>query len=65
MTLEQLIKKEIENVKNGIVDDRINTFVDYKSKYAVLRPEVKVEISLSKGVVATIDVSDYFREEIK
>ena len=65
MTLEELIKHEIENIKNGIVGKRIDSFVDYKNKYAILKPEVKVEVSLTSGVVAKIDVSDYFAEEIK
>ena len=65
MTLEQLIKSEIENLKNGKVDSRVNSFVDYKSKYAVLKPGVTIEISLTQGIVATVDVSDYFKGEVE
>ena len=65
MTLEELIKNEIENLKNGKVDSRVNSFVDYKSRYAVLNPGVKVEISLTQGIVATVDISDYFKGEVK
>ena len=64
MTLEELIKNEIENLKNGKVDNRVNSFVDYKNKYAVLKPGVTIEISLTQGIVATIDISDYFKGEI-
>mgnify|MGYP007111737581 CR=1 FL=1 len=65
MTLEELLKKEIEKIKKGKIDERIVSFVDYKNKYAILKPAVKVEVSLTKGVVATIDISDYFEEEVK
>jgi len=65
MTLEELIRSEIENIKNGIVGDRVDSFVDYKNKYAILKPEVKVEVSLTRGVVAKIDVSDYFTEDLR
>lgn len=65
ITLEDVIKQAIENLLNGKVDKRVTSFVDYKNKYAVLSPAVKVEISLTKGVVATVDVSDFFKEELK
>lgn len=65
VSLEEIVKKCIKNLLDGKVDDRVISFTDYKSKYAVLKPEVKVEISLTKGVVATIDVSDFFKEELK
>lgn len=65
MSLEELLKQEIDNIKNGIVSKRVDNFVDYKNKYAILKPEVKVEVSLTCGVVAKIDVTDYFMEEIK
>jgi len=65
MTLEDVIKQIIKNLNEGKVDNRVTSFIDYKSKYAVLKPEVKVEISLTKGIVATIDVSDFFKEDVK
>lgn len=65
MTLEELLKKEIEKIKKGKIDERIVSFVDYKNKYAILKSAVKVEVSLTKGVVATIDISDYFEEEVR
>ena len=65
MSLEELIKQEIENINNGKIDERVLNFYDYKSKYCVLKPMVKVNIELTKGVTATIDISDYFKEELK
>ena len=65
ISLEDVIKQSIKNLSEGKVDERVVNFIDYKNKYAVLKPEVKVEISLTKGVVATIDVSDFFKEELK
>lgn len=65
LTLEEVIKKTIKNLLDGKVDERVESFVDYKSQYAVLKPSVKVEINLTKGVVAKIDISDFFKEEIK
>lgn len=65
MTLEELIKSEIENVKSGRVDERVVTFTDYKNKYAILKPGVKIKLSLTKGVEAEIDVSDYFKGAIE
>jgi len=65
MSLEEVVKQQIKNLQDGKVNERVESFVDYKNKYAVLKPSVKVEISLTKGIVATIDVSDFFTEEIK
>lgn len=65
MSLEELIKQEINNILEGKFDDRVLNYFDYKSRYAVLKPMVKVNIELTKGVTATIDISDYFKEELK
>ena len=65
ITLEDVIKQTIENLLNGKIDKRVTSFVDYKNKYAVLSPSVKVEINLTKGIVAELDVSDFFKEELK
>ena len=65
MSLEELIKQEINNILEGKFDDRVLNYFDYKSKYAVLKPMVKVNIELTKGVTATIDISDYFKGELK
>lgn len=65
MSLEELIKQEIKNLLDGKIDERILNFYDFKSPYAVLKPMVKVNIELTKGVTATVDISDYFKEELK
>lgn len=65
LSLEEVIKQEIKNLLDGKVDERVESFVDYKSQYAVLKPSVKIEVNLTKGIVAKIDVSDFFTEEIK
>lgn len=64
-TLEELIKKEIKDLLEGKRDKRVKSFTDYENKYAILKPQVRVEVSLNQGIVATIDVSDYFTEELK
>lgn len=64
--LEQILKQQIENIKKGSIDsERIIRYVDYQSKYAVLKPKVTVEVELTKGVKATIDITDFFEEELK
>lgn len=65
LTLEEVVKQCIRNLVDGKVDERVTSFVDYKNKYAVLSPSVKVQVELTKGITATIDVSDFFKEEIK
>ena len=65
ITLEEVVKQCIKNLLDGKVDERVKSFTDYGNRYAVLNPGVKVEISLTKGIVATIDVSDFFKEELK
>lgn len=65
VSLEEIIKKAIEELNSGKINDRVETFVDYKSKYAILKPSVKVEINLCKGVTAKLDISDLFKEELK
>ena len=62
--LLELIKREIKNISDGKISTRVLNFNDFKSKYSVLKPMVKVEIELTKGVIATIDISDYFKEEL-
>lgn len=66
MELEELIKKIISYINEGkIVDSRIVNFVNYQNKYAILKPSVTVKVELTKGVVVKIDVTDYFKEELK
>lgn len=65
LTLEEVVKKAIKNLSEGKVDDRVTSFVDYKNPYAILKPKVTVNIELTKGITATVDVSDFFKEELK
>lgn len=66
MELNNLIKNVIEDLKNGSVkNDRLVSFVDYKNKYAILKPAITIKIELTKGVVAKVDITDYFMEELK
>ena len=60
--LQELITKIIKNIDIETLDSRIDTYTDFKSKYAILRPSVKVEVELKTGKRYTIDVSDYFEE---
>lgn len=62
--LEQLVSRLIKNLDKER-NDRLVSFTDYKSKYTVLKPYVKVEVALTDGKVATFDITDYFRGVIK
>ena len=65
LNLEQLINQQITNVRNGIVDKRVDSFTDFKNKYVILKSKITVTIELKEGITATIDVTDYFEKEIK
>lgn len=60
--MKELITKIIQDLKEGKIDSRIEKFIDYKNKYTILRPTVKVEVELTDGKVAVVDVTDYFTE---
>lgn len=61
-SLESLIERIVEDVRNGMADGRILSYVDYKTKYAILKSKVSVEVELTEGKVVKFDVSDYFKE---
>lgn len=61
-SLESLIRRIVEDVRNGKTDGRILNYVDYKTKYAILKSKVSVEVELTEGKVVKFDVSDYFKE---
>ena len=66
MNLEQTIKQTIYNLLNNKFDKRVKSFDSYDSEYAILKNEVVVELCLrNKKIVARIDVSDFFEEELK
>lgn len=66
MNLEQTIKQTIDNLLNNKFDKRVKSFDSYDSEYAILKNEVVVELCLrNKKIVARIDVSDFFKEELE
>lgn len=65
LSLEEVIKQEIKNLREGKVSQRVKTFASYGSKYAIPKSEIKAEITLGEGIVASIDISDFFKEELK
>lgn len=63
--LEELIKKIISKSRVDTLDTRVESFVDYKNKYMILKPSVKVTIELTDGKVIKADVTDYFEKALK
>lgn len=62
--LEELVKDSITDIKSGKIDKRIVSFTDYKNKYSILKSKITVKIELKEGIVAELDVSDFFEKEI-
>ena len=58
--LRELIANIIQNIDFEKLDSRIDSYVDFKSKYVVLKPSVKVDVELTNGKKFSIDVTDYF-----
>ena len=58
--LQELITRIIENLDTNQLDERITSYTDFKSRYVVLRPSVKVDVDLTDGKTFKIDVTDYF-----
>ena len=63
--LQGLITRLIQNLDVEKLDKRIESYTDYKARFVVLKPSVKVEIALTEGKVVTIDVTDYFEGVVK
>lgn len=63
--LKELIVESIKDIEKGDLSDRVVAYNDYKQKYVVPKPSVKVEIELTSGKVAKLDITDYFKGEIK
>ena len=63
--LRELIAKIINNLDVEKLDKRIDSFVDFKSPYVVLKPSVKVEVELTNGKKFVIDITDYFEGVVK
>ena len=64
-TLEELVTRVVQNLDVEKLDKRVETYVDFKSKYVVLKPSVKVNVELTDGRKFTIDVTDYFKGVVK
>lgn len=61
-SLESLIRRIVDDVRNGKTDGRVLSYVDYKTKYVVVKSKISVEVELTEGKVVKFDVSDYFKE---
>ena len=60
--LETFIKEKIQKIANRELDDTIVEFRDTKTKFIVPKSTVMVEIALKSGLIAKIDVTDFFKE---
>ena len=60
--LEDYIKQAIESVKARKLVDGVIEFKDTKTKYIVPKSTVVVEVALKDGLIAKIDITDYFKE---
>ena len=56
--IKELILKEIENVKEGIADNRVVEYKNFGNKYAVLKDTAVVVVRLKSGLEVTIDITD-------
>jgi len=63
MTIEELIKYTIKELKEKRITDRVVNYLDYGSKYAILNDYVKIHIGLKDGVEAYIDITDLVKGE--
>lgn len=62
MSLENFVKEQIENIKKRNINESIVEFKDTKTKYIVPKSTIVVEVALKDGLIAKIDVTDYFKE---
>ena len=60
--LETFIKEKIQKIANRELDDTIVEFKDTKTKFIVPKSTVMVEVALKSGLIAKIDVTDFFKE---
>lgn len=64
--LQKLITGIVRDLEDdNQMNERLTQFVDYKNKYVVLKPSVKVSVELTNGRTFTIDVTDYFEGVVK
>lgn len=62
--LQDFIKGAIKSIKTRQLDSSITEFKDTKTKYIVPKSTVVVEVALKEGLIAKIDVTNYFKEEL-
>lgn len=62
MVIEEFIKEKIAKIKKRELDDSIVEFKDAKTKYIVPKSTVTVEVALTNGLIAKIDVTKFFKE---
>ncbi len=62
MELETFIKKKIEKIKKRDLDESIIEFKDTKTKYIVPKSTIVVEVALKTGLIAKIDITEFFKE---
>ena len=59
--LKNFIKGNIENIKERRLNPAIVEFKDTKTKYIVPKSTVMVEVALQDGLIAKIDITEYFK----
>ena len=60
--LEDLIKQQIVNIKKGQIDKCVVEYNNTQNKYIVPKSTIIVEVALTDGLIAKIDVTEYFKE---
>lgn len=62
--LEDFVKEKIKRIKDRDLDASIIEFKDTQTKYIVPKSSVIIEVALTSGLIARIDVTEYFKEVI-
>lgn len=63
--VEELLVRIINDLKEGKVDDRVVSYANYDSNYVFPKPKVIVQVEMTNGKTAKIDITDYFKEVVK
>lgn len=63
--MDNFIKEEIKKIKRRELDEHIIEFKDAGNRYIVPKSSVIVEVALTSGLIAKIDVTDMFKGEIE
>ena len=64
MELETFIKEQIKNIKERNINESVIEFKDTHTRYIVPKSSILVEVALKEGLIAKIDVTKYFKEEL-